>query len=59
MERALIQFMLDIHTRNAAIKIPPPFGELEELGTSQLPKFEEIYSSSEQRPYLIPTAESQ
>src|SRR5262249_18319728 len=44
MERALIQFMLDLHTREHGYKeIVPPFmaNSASLFGTSQLPKFEE------------------
>lgn len=62
LERSLIQFMLDVHTReNGYTEIFPPFlvsaGTM--TGTGQLPKFEEeLYRVSGEPPmYLIPTAE--
>ncbi len=64
-ERALINFMLDTHTKNFNyIEISPPLIVNEEVmfGTGQLPKFEadqfEIkFGNSDQRKFLIPTAE--
>ncbi len=59
LERALINFMLDLHTRENGYKeIIPPYIVNEEvmIGTGQLPKFkDEAYSTDGQ--YLIPTAE--
>jgi seryl-tRNA synthetase len=65
LERALINFMLDIHVNEFKyLEISPPLIVNEDVmfGTGQLPKFEddqfEIKSdSSEQRKFLIPTAE--
>ncbi len=65
LERALINFMLDIHTKTFNyIEISPPLivSEQTMFGTGQLPKFEtdqyEIVSeSSDDRKFLIPTAE--
>ena len=65
LERALINFMLDIHVNEFEyLEISPPLIVNEDVmfGTGQLPKFEddqfEIKSdSSEQRKFLIPTAE--
>jgi len=62
LERALIQFMLDLHTiENGYTEIFPPFlvNTQTMTGTGQLPKFEEeLYKISCQPPlYLIPTAE--
>ncbi|HIC86802.1 MAG TPA: serine--tRNA ligase [Aquificae bacterium] len=61
LERALINLMLDIHTReHNYIEILPPFlvkGEILE-GTGQLPKFkEDLYKIEGEDLYLIPTAE--
>ena len=65
LERALINFMLDIHTTEFKYtEIAPPLIVNEDVmfGTGQLPKFEEDqfeikFENSEQRKYLIPTAE--
>ena len=59
--RALINFMLDLHTKEHGFKeIEPPFLVNSETmqGTGQLPKFEEdLYSCSGDELWLIPTAE--
>ncbi len=65
LERALINFMLDIHVNNFKyMEISPPLIVNEDVmfGTGQLPKFEEDqfeikFDNSEQRKFLIPTAE--
>ncbi len=61
LERALINFMLDLHTReHGYIEILPPFMvNADSLrGTGQLPKFEEdLFKMAEDDYYLIPTAE--
>ncbi len=65
LERALINFMLDVHTTEFKYtEISPPLIVNEDVmfGTGQLPKFEEDqfeikFENSEQRKYLIPTAE--
>jgi len=61
MERALINFMLDIHTREHGYKeIVPPFmtNSKSMFGTSQLPKFEEdLFKVRDTDYYLVPTAE--
>ena len=61
MERALISFMLDIHTREHGYQeIVPPFmaNSKSLFGTSQLPKFEEdLFKLRDTDYYLIPTAE--
>ena len=65
LERALINFMLDTHSNNYGyIEISPPLIVNEDVmfGTGQLPKFEmdqfEIkFDNSDQRKFLIPTAE--
>jgi len=61
LERALINFMLDLHTKEHGFKeIEPPFLVNSETmqGTGQLPKFEEdLYSCSGDELWLIPTAE--
>jgi len=65
LERALINFMLDIHTSRFSYKeISPPLLVNENImfGTGQLPKFEEDQfeikrTKDEERKFLIPTAE--
>jgi len=61
LERALINFMLDLHTReHGYTEVFPPFLVRPEVmvGTGQLPKFEEeMYRCAEDPLYLIPTAE--
>src|SRR5207247_2502611 len=61
LERALIQFMLDLHTRDHGyLEISPPFLVRREcmIGTTQLPKFEEdMYGMEDQQLFLAPTAE--
>ena len=65
LERALINFMLDIHTKKFFYKeISPPLlvNENVMFGTGQLPKFEEDQfeiklPKEEERKFLIPTAE--
>ena len=61
LERALIQFMLDLHTRDHGyLEISPPFIVLRDsmIGTSQLPKFEEdMYGLENGQLFLAPTAE--
>jgi seryl-tRNA synthetase len=61
LERALIQFLLDIQTReNGYLEVNPPFLVSPEslVGTSQLPKFEEqLYRCDRDNLYLAPTAE--
>ena len=61
LERALINFMLDLHTReHGYIEVLPPFivNRKTMTGTGQLPKFEEDLFKLEGLDYfLIPTAE--
>lgn len=61
LERALINFMLDLHTRDHGYKeIFPPFMVHRDsmIGTGQLPKFEdEAFKIEGTEYYLIPTAE--
>lgn len=61
LERALINFMLDIHTKEKGYTevIPPFIANAESLtGTGNLPKFEEdLFKIRGQEWYLIPTAE--
>jgi len=61
LERALIQFMLDLHSReHGYLEILPPFmvNAKAMTGTGQLPKFEEdLFKLAGTDYYLIPTAE--
>jgi seryl-tRNA synthetase len=60
LERALGQFMLDVHTREHGYKevSPPYLVQAPALfGTGQLPKFEEDQFKTTTGHYLIPTAE--
>ncbi len=61
MERALINFMLDIHTRERGFtEVLPPFiaNEASLTGTGNLPKFAQDLFKLENYPwYLVPTAE--
>ena len=65
LERALINFMLDVHTSKFGyMEISPPLIVNEDVmfGTGQLPKFEDDqfevnFNNPDQRKFLIPTAE--
>ena len=61
LERALINFMLDLHTReHGYAEISPPFLVRRDcmIGTSQLPKFEsDMYGLENGELFLAPTAE--
>ena len=63
LERALIQFMLDLHTKERGyLEIIPPYLVLPEtlVGTGQLPKFAgDLFKTgtADRELYLIPTAE--
>ncbi len=60
LERALINFMLDVHTSKGYREVLPPHLVRPEIleGTGQLPKFEEdLYKCERDNLYLIPTAE--
>jgi len=60
LERALINFMLDLHTKRGYKEILPPFMVSGEsmVGTGQLPKFlVELYRCKDDDLYLIPTGE--
>lgn len=62
LERALISFMLDVHTGRGERELLPPYLVRPEamVGTGQLPKFEEDafhVPFGDSRLYLIPTAE--
>ena len=60
LERALINFMLDLHTReHGYTEVFPPFlvNEASMTGTGQLPKFADDMYRTQDDLYLIPTAE--
>lgn len=63
LERALIQFMLDLHTReHGYLEVIPPFlvNRATMTGTGQLPKFEEdLFKTqvADRELFLIPTSE--
>jgi seryl-tRNA synthetase len=62
LERALVQFMLDLHTSRGYREVIPPYLVSPEtlVGTGQLPKFEsDLFKTraGERELYLIPTAE--
>ena len=61
LERAIINFFLDVHTENQGYEeILPPFMANSQTmtGTGQLPKFkEDMYKCENEDLYLIPTAE--
>jgi seryl-tRNA synthetase len=60
LERALINFMLDTHTRkHGYTEISPPFlaNERSLFGTGNLPKFEADLFKTREGLYLVPTAE--
>jgi len=63
LERALINFMIDLHAReHGYVEISPPFLVRRDcmIGTSQLPKFEaDMYGLEENQLFLAPTAEVQ
>jgi seryl-tRNA synthetase len=65
LERALLNFMIDVHTKKFGyIEVSPPLlvNEKTMYGTGQLPKFEKdqyeiVTEKDEERKFLIPTAE--
>ncbi|GAB5047264.1 serine--tRNA ligase [Thermodesulfovibrio sp. TK110] len=60
LERALINFMLDLHTTKGYVEVFPPLlvNKASMTGTGQLPKFEEdLFKTNDPEFYLIPTAE--
>ena len=61
LARALVNFMLDLHTReHGYVEVEPPFVVRREImqGTGQLPKFEaDVYRTDPDDLFLIPTAE--
>lgn len=60
MERALMNFMLDLHSKRGYKEVFPPIlvNSACLIGTGQLPKFgEDLYKCAEDDLYLVPTAE--
>ncbi|MBE0477671.1 serine--tRNA ligase [Candidatus Aerophobetes bacterium] len=60
LERALINFMLDMHIKKGYEEVLPPFmtNTSSTMGTAQLPKFkDELYKLDKDDYYLVPTAE--
>ncbi|HLG19799.1 MAG TPA: serine--tRNA ligase [Bdellovibrionota bacterium] len=60
LERALINFMMDLHRGRGYEEIWPPFlvNRSSMVGTGQLPKFgEEAFRTADPEFYLVPTAE--
>ncbi len=59
LERALINFMLDVHIRQGYTEVFPPvlMNEKAMIGTGQLPKFKEDMYACTDGYYLAPTAE--
>ena len=61
LERALINFMLDVHVReHGYLEVIPPFiaNTASFIGTGNLPKFEEdLFKLNDTDYYLVPTAE--
>lgn len=61
LQRALIQWMLDVHTtRHGYSEVDPPYMVLSEMlvGTGNLPKFADtLFHDAEEDKWLIPTAE--
>lgn len=60
LERALVNFMLNTHTKNEYTELLPPFmvNSASMIGTGQLPKFaEDMFKLENTDYYLVPTAE--
>ena len=60
LERALINFMLDLHINRGYEEVLPPFmtNAAATTGTGQLPKFrDDLYRCEKEDYYLVPTAE--
>lgn len=59
LERALINFMLDVHSRQGYTEVLPPVlvSEKAMIGTGQLPKFRDDMYACTDNFYLAPTAE--
>jgi len=61
LERALVSFMIDLHTAKGYVELLPPYlvNRNSLFGTGQLPKFEQdaFKTAGENEYFLIPTAE--
>ncbi len=60
LERALVNFMLSVHSSRGYLEVAPPYlvNTKTMTGTGQLPKFkEELYRCADDDLWLIPTAE--
>lgn len=60
MERAIMNFMLDLHGAKGYVEVFPPIlvNRASMQGTGQLPKFEgDFYKCADDELYLVPTAE--
>ncbi len=60
LQRALIQWMLDLHSAQGYREVYPPFLVKEQVmfGSAQLPKFRDnLYHDAERDAWLVPTAE--
>jgi seryl-tRNA synthetase len=61
LERALVSFMIDVHTSKGYLELVPPYlvNRNSMYGTGQLPKFEQdaFKTAGESEYFLIPTAE--
>ncbi len=59
LQRALIQFMLDFHSKNGLVEINPPqlVNRSTAFGTGNLPKFEDQLYRTNDDLILVPTAE--
>lgn len=60
LERAITNFMLDVHQEQGYLEVAPPFAvnRASMTGTGQLPKFEEdMYHITADDLFLVPTAE--
>lgn len=60
LQRALINYMLDLHTKDGFVELTAPHLVTEDTlrGTGQLPKMaEDMYKTADDNLYLIPTAE--
>jgi len=61
LQRALISWMLDVHTRQGYLEVYPPYMVKSEVlvGTGNLPKFgDNLYHDAEEDFWWIPTAEA-
>lgn len=59
LERALVNMLLDLHTKNGFLEVSPPYlvNAAAVYGTGQLPKFANDLFRTQDGHYLIPTAE--